>query len=103
MSRACSYLSELLALGMGLIALLASTLSVLLSALRMLNAPCVIALAMLLSGSAVRLCSIFVKFGSSIVIVICHFCSFGFAPSASLGKLCAWCGLSVSPLRSYGQ
>lgn len=59
---------------MGLIALLASTLRVLLSTLRMLNAPCVIALAMLLSGSAVRLCSIFVKFGSSIVIVICHFC-----------------------------
>jgi hypothetical protein len=82
-SRAYRHLSLLLALDVGLIALLASTLRVLLSALRMLNALCVIALVMLLSGSAVGLCSIFVKFGSSIMIVICHFVPLGSLPARS--------------------
>jgi hypothetical protein len=57
---------------MSLITLLTGTLGVLLSTLRMLHAPSVIALAVLLSGSAVRLCRTFVKFGGSVVIVICH-------------------------------
>jgi hypothetical protein len=66
------YLLLLLALGVGLITLLACTLGMLLSALRMLHALCVIALAVLISGGAVRLCSIFVEFGGFVVIAIRH-------------------------------
>jgi hypothetical protein len=78
MSRAFSlfgpscYLLLLLALGVGLITLLAGTLGMLLSTLRMLHALCVIALAVLISGGAVRLCSIFVEFGGFVVIDIRH-------------------------------
>jgi hypothetical protein len=57
---------------MGLISLLACTLGMLLSTLRMLHALCVIALAVLLSGGTVRLCRIFVKFGGFVVIAIRH-------------------------------
>jgi hypothetical protein len=57
---------------MSLITLLTSTLGVLLSTLRMLHALCVIALAVLISGGAVRLCSIFVKFGGFVVIAVRH-------------------------------
>jgi hypothetical protein len=71
---------------MSLITLLTSTLGVLLSTLRMLHALCVIAFAVLLSGSAVRLCSTFVKFGGSVVIVICQFYSFRFGSQPSRGK-----------------
>ena len=71
---------------MSLITLLTSALGVLLSTLRMLHALCVIALAVLLSGSAVRLCSTFVQFGGPVVIVICHFDSFGFGSQPSRGK-----------------
>jgi hypothetical protein len=75
---------------MSLITLLTSTLGVLLSTLRMLHALCVIALAVLLSGSAVRLCSTFVKFGGSVVIVICYFFNpLGSAPSRPEERLCA--------------
>jgi hypothetical protein len=62
----------LLALRVGLITLLACALRVLLSTLRMLHALCMIALAVLLSGGAVRLCSVFMKFGGFVVIVVCH-------------------------------
>jgi hypothetical protein len=68
---------------MSLITLLTSTLGVLLSTLRMLHALYVIALAVLLSGSAMRLCSTFVKFGGSVVIVIRHFYSFRFGSQPS--------------------
>jgi hypothetical protein len=66
------YLLLLLALRVGLITLFACALGMLLSTLRMLHALCMIALAVLLSGSAVRLCSVFVKFGSLVVIAVCH-------------------------------
>jgi hypothetical protein len=56
----------------GLITLLACTLRMLLSTLRMLHALCVIALAVLISGGAVRLCSVFVKFGGFVVIAVRH-------------------------------
>lgn len=39
----------------------------------MLHALCVIALDVLLGGSTVRLCCIFVKLGGSVMIVIWHF------------------------------
>ena len=67
------YLLLCLALGVGLITLLARALGMLLSTLRMLHALGVIALAVLISGGAVRLCRIFVKFGGFVVIVIRHF------------------------------
>jgi hypothetical protein len=38
----------------------------------MLHALCVIAFAVLLSGSPVRLCCIFVQFSGFVVIVVCH-------------------------------
>jgi hypothetical protein len=38
----------------------------------MLHALCVIALAVLISGGAVRLCSIFMKFGGFVMIVVRH-------------------------------
>ena len=66
------YLLLLLALRVGLITLLACTLGMLLSTLRMLHALCVIALAVLIGGGAVRLCSIFVKFGGFVVIAVRH-------------------------------
>jgi hypothetical protein len=56
----------------GLITLLACTLRMLLSTLRMLHALCVIALAVLIGGSAVGLCSVFVKFGGFVVIAVSH-------------------------------
>jgi len=62
----------LLALSVGLISLLACALGVLLSTLRMLHTLSMIALAVLFSGGAVRLCSIFVKFGRFVVIAIRH-------------------------------
>ena len=52
------YLLLLLALRVGLISLLACALGVLLSTLRMLHTLSMIALAVLFSGGAVRLCSI---------------------------------------------
>jgi hypothetical protein len=66
------YLLLLLALGVGLITLFACALGMLLSTFRMLHALCVIALAVLLSGGAVRFCSAFVKFGGFVVIAIRH-------------------------------
>jgi hypothetical protein len=45
----------------------------------MLHALGVIALAVLFSGSAVRLCRIVVKFGGFVVIAICHIGSVGFS------------------------
>jgi hypothetical protein len=66
------YLLLLLALRVSLITLLACALGMLLSTLRMLHALSVIALAVLLSGSAMRLCSVFVKFGSFVVIAVRH-------------------------------
>ena len=38
----------------------------------MLHTLCVIALAVLFSGSPVRLCRIFVEFSGFVVIIICH-------------------------------
>ena len=48
----------------------------------MLHALCVIAFAVLFSGSPVGLCCIFVKFSGFVVIVICHVGSLSSAPSA---------------------
>jgi hypothetical protein len=76
------YLLLLLALRVGLITLFACALGMLLSTLRMLHALCMIALAVLISGGAVRLCSVFVKFGGFVVIVIRHVSSLNSAPSA---------------------
>jgi len=70
--RPCCYLLLLLAFRVGLITLFACALGMLLSTLRMLHALCVIALAVLISGGAVRLCSVFVKFGGFVVIVVRH-------------------------------
>jgi hypothetical protein len=66
------YLLLLLALRVGLITLLACALGMLLSTLRMLHALCMIALAVLLSRGAVRLCSVFMKFGGFVVIAVRH-------------------------------
>jgi hypothetical protein len=71
-SRPSCYLLLLLALRVGLIALLACTLGMLLSTLRMLHALCVIALAVLLSGGTVRFCRVFVEFGGFVVIAVRH-------------------------------
>jgi hypothetical protein len=71
-SRPSWYLLLLLALRVGLIALLACTLGMLLRTLRMLDALCVIALAVLLSGGAVRFCRVFVEFGGFVVIAVRH-------------------------------
>jgi hypothetical protein len=76
------YLLLLLALRVGLITLFACALGMLLSTLRMLHALCVISLAVLVSGGAVRLCSIFVKFGGFVVIAVRHMGSLNSAPSA---------------------
>jgi hypothetical protein len=70
--RPCCYLLLLLTLRVGLITLFACALGMLLSTLRMLHALCVIALAVLISGGAVRLCSGFVKFGGFVVIAVRH-------------------------------
>jgi len=72
MSRASCYLLLLLALGVGLIALLGRALRMLLSTLRMLHALCVISLAVLIGGGTVRFCSVFVKFGGFVVIAVRH-------------------------------
>jgi hypothetical protein len=66
------YLLLLLALGVGLITLRVCALGMLLSTLRMLHALCVIALAVLISGGSVRLCSVFMKLGGFVVIAIRH-------------------------------
>src|ERR1700678_4210722 len=71
-SRPSCYLLLLLALRVGLIALLACTLGMLLSTLRMLHALCLIALAVLLSGGTVRFCRVFVEFGGFVVIAVRH-------------------------------
>jgi hypothetical protein len=67
-----SRLLLLLALGVGLITLLGRALGVLLGTLRMLHSLRVIALAVLLSGSPMRLRRIFVKFSGLVVIAIRH-------------------------------
>ena len=74
----------------------------------MLHALSVIASAVLLSGSPVRLCCIFVKFSGFVVIVVCHVRSISSAPSAQqhagLGAvpkshLMVWCGFAKSSIK----
>jgi hypothetical protein len=72
----------LLALRVGLITLFACTLRMLLSTLRMFHALCVIAFAVLISGGAVRFCSVFVEFGGFVVIAVRHVSSLSSTPSA---------------------
>jgi hypothetical protein len=64
----------------------------------MLHALCVIAFAVLFSGSPVGLCCIFVKFSGFVVIVICHVGSLSSAPSAQqhaglqpVPRVTEWC------------
>jgi hypothetical protein len=77
-----SQLLLLLATCVGMIALLVSTLRVLLRTSCMFPALRVIAFAVLFIRSPVRLCGMFVKFSGFVVIVICHIGSVGPAPRA---------------------
>jgi putative effector of murein hydrolase LrgA (UPF0299 family) len=72
MGRTFFLLLLLLALRVGPITLLTCARRMLLSTLRMLHAPGVIALAVLISSCATRLCSVFVKFGGFVVIAVHH-------------------------------
>jgi len=77
-----SQLLLLLATCVGMIALLVSTLRVLLSTSCMFPSLRVIAFAVLFIRSPVRLCGMFVKFSGFVVIAICHIGSVGPAPRA---------------------
>jgi hypothetical protein len=91
----------MLATCVGMIALLASTLRVLLSASCMLPTLSVIAFAVMFIRSPVRLCGMIVKFSGFDVFGICHKGSVGPAPRAhqltvvqavprSHGMVCSW-------------